>query len=261
VTGTTNHNQPPVYRKGSVESFSSLEGSTTGAPTDTDSILFSPDGNEDHQQRHTTLPNIVHHGTGDSNSNQVTPQQHKTPPNGGGGFPKAPMLAMIEERSFESQASVDSPVLAPTTLNKNSKTETANTISKPVMSKPPQQRTHHHLSAAYHYDEKRPLVRLNSIDTETPESSSDAESGDLRSSLRNSNSNNNIKPAADLSGGKQRTNNQVLAHHNNSSNSQYEKEWLISPQSGGTSVATSDTGDLIDTSIRTIETTEDMFKA
>ena len=42
AAGTTNHNQPPVYRKGSVESFSSLEGSTIGAPTDTDSILFSP---------------------------------------------------------------------------------------------------------------------------------------------------------------------------------------------------------------------------
>ena len=97
------------------------------------------------------------------------------------------MLAMIEERSFESQASNDSPVMGPSLKNSGldflNKGDTSNTSSK----KSKHQRTS--APPAYQYDEKRPLVRLNSIDTETPESSSDAES-EMRS-LRNTNSNNN----------------------------------------------------------------------
>ena len=77
-------------------------------------LFFSISGGSDDQQ-YTTLPNIVQHGTGDS-ANQVLSAQHKAPQNGG-GFPKAPMLAMIEERSFESQASVESPIIAPTLKN------------------------------------------------------------------------------------------------------------------------------------------------
>lgn len=225
----------------------------------------------------------MQHGTGEP-GNQVTSAQHKVPQNGG-GFPKAPMLAMIEERSFESQASVDSPIMAPSLKSSNaldilnSKSSGVSNTSNAIGAPKPQRTPH--LSAAFHYEEKRPLVRLNSIDTETPESSSDAESGDLRS-LRNSNSSNNVALTAARCCNNTKQNcsdNQIsnvsqalTKHHNNQHENSAESEWLLPPSDStsdalfdstlATDGARSDAATLIDTSCSATKTVvEDLLKA